>query len=409
MNYTLIKDKTPKKDLTQRVNKKIQNDIDYICSKVNDLLGNQLYCILLCGGFGRGEGSVTVKNNLVHIVNDYDFTVVLNAKNKLHYLWLYKKIQGPLEKLAQSLAQELDIKQVDLSPKPLSYFKQTTLKIENYEVKKGHLLVFGKKNPTQSMPSWKPDKIPLFEGTWLFRNRGAGLLLAALYFMDTQKVKRSDNENFIIECTKAQLAMGDAVLLLKKRYHHLYNKRLITTRTLDLADIPFGEEIKNRYQKSLVQKLNPDFEKYMKIDLVDWWYDAANLFLKFFMHYEQKRLGQSFDSWIDYTSLTKPEDRLDIKMLAGRLAKSTGSISSLKSIQSSIKKSNPSYGISLVALVLFSAVSHKFDIPAMNKAAQLFNMKLTGHPKSDWILLARVVLNEIHPGGEAGRVIAEHK
>jgi len=61
------------------VNKKIQCDLDYICSKVKRLLGNNLHSILLCGGFGRGEGSVTITGSMVHIVNDYDFTVVFNA------------------------------------------------------------------------------------------------------------------------------------------------------------------------------------------------------------------------------------------------------------------------------------------------------------------------------------------
>ena len=43
----------------------------------------------------------------------------------------------------------------------------------------------------------------------------------------------------------------------------------------------------------------------------------------------------------------------------------------------------------------------------MKRAADLLGISLTGHDKADWILLAKAVLNEIHPGGgEAGRVIA---
>jgi len=56
---------------------------------------------------------------------------------------------------------------------------------------------------------------------------------------------------------------------------------------------------------------------------------------------------------------------------------------------------------------LFFFQKNKFNIEMMKRAADLLGISLTGHDKADWILLAKAVLNEIHPGGgEAGRVIA---
>jgi len=83
------------------VNEKIQHDLDYICLKVKRLLGENLYAILLCGGFGRGEGSVTITGSMVHIVNDYDFTIVMNTSSKIEYLRLYHQFHQPLETLAK--------------------------------------------------------------------------------------------------------------------------------------------------------------------------------------------------------------------------------------------------------------------------------------------------------------------
>jgi len=96
------------------INKKIQHDLDYICRKVKRLLGKNLHSILLCGGFGRGEGSITISKGKVHIVNDYDFTIVLNTFSKIKYIRLYHQFHLPLEALAKELADTLDIKQVDL-------------------------------------------------------------------------------------------------------------------------------------------------------------------------------------------------------------------------------------------------------------------------------------------------------
>lgn len=402
INFTLTKEK----NLNSKINNKIKKDLEYISSKVKNLLGDKLHSILLCGGFGRGEGSVVVKKGIVHIVNDYDFTIVLNVKNRFRYMQIYKEFHAPLEKLANELASELDIKQVDLSPKPLNYFKKNQpLKIENYEIRQGHVLVYGKNDPTLTMPDWHPGDIPLFEGTWLFRNRGTGLLLAALYFIPGNKIPNTKKENFIIECTKAQLAMGDSVLLLKKKYHHLYNKRLSIIKTLDLSDIPRGNDIKRRYMESLRQKLNPDFDNYLIQDLISWWYDSVQSFEDFFKFYEQNRLKNNFKTWIEYADISKPESQPSLKAVAGKFLRTVKSGISVKRIRDIYQRSRPCFSISLVALVLFALHEDKFNIPMMEKAALLLNLKLTGKPESDWLYLARAVINEIHPGGEAGRVM----
>jgi len=401
MNYTVIKD--------DRINEKIQADIDYISDRVAGLLGDSLHALLLCGGFGRGEGSVVIDKGRVHIVNDYDFTVVLNAKNRFRYLKLYKKIHAPLEQLAVELAAELDIKQVDLSPKPLRYFtKEKTLKIENYEVKKGHVLTFGAEDPAQNMPDWQAEDIPLFEGTWLFRNRGAGLLLAALYFQTGGEIPGSKKENFIIECTKAHLAMGDSALLYKKKYHHHYHKRLGIIDTINFFDIPHGEEIKNRYRDALKQKLNPDFNRYLNRDLREWWFDVKKYFEIFFKFFEQERLKIKFNNWCDYSELAKPEDRVEIKTLARKIIKVGKSGFTLKNAVDTYRKSKKSYSVSLVALVLFSIHKNGYDTAMMSRAARILDIKLSGPAEKDWLRLAREVLNEIHPGGEVGRVLSKN-
>lgn len=402
INYTL----TPDNRQNDLVNKKIQKDIDYICTHVKRILGKNLYALLLCGGFGRGEGSVTLQEETVHIVNDYDFTVVLNAKTRLHYLRLYKKFHPPLETLAHELAAHLDIKQVDLSPKPLFYFRNTDLRIENYEVKNGNVFVYGKDNPTRLMPQWQAKDIPLYEGTWLFRNRGLGLILAAFYFIASPKVADDKKENFITECNKANLAAGDSVLLLKKEYHHLYNERLNRAREIDFTDIPMGEVIKENYINALRQKLHPDFSRYTQIDFKDWWYDTKQIFINFFHYYEEKRLNQQFETWEKYADLFTPENRINLKTAAGKLIRSTGDGVSFDLFRTTLKKSSPTYSIRMVALLLASIHKNGFDTGTIKKAASLLGVTPNGPSKSDWLFLSRLLLAEIHPGGEVGQTLA---
>ena len=392
------------------INKKIKKDIDYIAGRVAALLGNDLHSVLLCGGFGRGEGSVVIENGNIHIVNDYDFTVVLNVKNRFHYLSVYRRIRTPLEKLAVSLAEELSIKQIDLSPKPPVYFKKTNkLKIENYEVKKGHYLVYGKKNPTSVMPDWKASDIPLFEGTWLFRNRGTGLLLAALYFMKTKgkTIHNSKKENFVIECTKAQLAIGDSILLMHSNYHHLYSNRTDCMNAIDISEIPHNKTIKPMYQKAVKQKLTPDFETCFKKDLVSWWFDITDTFNNFFFHYEKKRLQMNFDNWVEYDQICRKKDKIELKTFVKKIITMGHTGFSLKKIIEAYYRSKKTYSVSLVPLVLFALKKNGIDRVLMERAARILKIDLCGDDEKDWVKLSEGVLNEIHPTGEAARILAE--
>lgn len=397
MTYTMIDNPV--------IDRKIQADMDLIKERVVGLLGKNLHSLLLCGGFGRGEGSVTIKDNVVHIVNDYDFTVVLRAETRLQYMKLYKQYHPQLERLAGELAAILHMKQVDLSPKPMSYFTSPGgLRIENYEVKMGNRLIHGKENPTSWMPAWTADSIPLFEGTWLFRNRGLGLIIAALYMYGKDQIEDRHRENFIVECTKAHLAMGDAALLYKRSYHHRYSERLAVLNRTVLSDIPGWGDVKNRYENAINQKLYPDFSRYDAFDFKSWWFDIRDAFERFFIFYEQQRLRWPFQTWTEYAELSKPEDRLSVKSIAGKILRSGFSLSSIPRI---LKRSKPSFSVALVALTLFSLKRGGADQAMLGKAASMLGITLQGSPYENWLTVAKAVINDIHPGGEAGKIIAE--
>ena len=411
-NYTRINDPVP----AAQAHRKIEDDIRRITAETVRLLGKNLHSLLLCGSFGRGEGGVVFEGHKIRIVNDYDFTVVLNAANPLSYAAMYKACHKPLERLGERLAKALGIKQVDLSPKPLFYFRgmpgrRPALRIENYEVKQGHVQVWPEDpaaNPTRCMPDWKPEDIPLFEGTWLFRNRGTGLVLAALYFDEDFKVARENRENFIIECNKAVLAAGDSLLLLKGKYHHLYSRRLEIILQMDVTAVPGGERLRQAYMWALSFKLMPDFETTAFEDLHCLWQETLSLFESVFRWFEQYRLNRSFDTWDEYAALARPENRPGLKAFGARLIR--GKKFSLSGIREAIARSAPGYTVSLTTLVAFSVpgflkADNRNAEELMHNAAQMLGIALTGDRKEDWKRLACSLIREVHPGGEAGRVI----
>lgn len=398
MPYTI--DKNP------RVDAKIAQDQEYINSKVLGILGNHIHSILLCGGFGRGEGSVELRHDEIHIVNDYDITIVVKERNLFNYARIYKKYHSALQALAEELATDLKMKQVDLALKSRSYFEnRETLKIDNYEVKQGHVLTYGKDDPTKAMPDWRAEDIPLFEGTWLFRNRGAGMLIAALYFLHGDGIAEEKKENFVIECGKAQLAMGDSILLLKSHYHHHYSERLRSIDSLDVSDIPEGDRILANYQEALEHKLRPNFDKFYQRELINWWFDISELLDIFYRYFEMKRLKIQFADWQEYAYLPKPEDRFELKAFIGSLLRNHASVFSPDAMRRNLLKARKSHFLSIVPLLLFSLQKDNFFLPYMEKVSRLLDVPLDVDSKNDWLRLVRTFLYELHPGGEVAKAI----
>ncbi len=388
------------------VDDKIWQDLKYIRSKLLSHLGDYIHSILLCGGFGRGEGSIILKNDKIHVVNDYDFTIAINSKSPFHYAKLYKQFHSPLEELAQKIANRLEMKQVDFSLKPLSYFrKPSLLQIENYEVKKGHVLIYGKDDPTNTMPDWKASDIPLFEGTWLFRNRGAGMLIAALYILDNKKFPIDKRENFVIECIKAQIAIGDSILLLNGIYHHQYKERLKRIDQIDDKSLPNGKFLLKNYREALYQKLNPDFDKFYIRDFKLWWFDISELLCSFYQFFESKRLHHNFDNWIDYTKLLKFESDFELKTFVSKMIRRSTKMVTPQSIKQLFIVSRKSFTISIIPLLLFSFTKDGFNGPYMEAASTLLGQPIHGNNKSDWINLTKTFLKEVHPGGEVAKIL----
>ena len=389
------------------IDKKIDQDIKYINSQILGLLGMHVHSIILCGSFGRGEGGVYIKDKKIHIVNDYDIIILLKKNNLLRFTFFYKKFKPLLHKLADKLALKLNVKQVDLDLKHASYFKNPkSLKIDNYEVKMGHVLTYGEEDITNILPDWRAKDIPLFEGTRLFRNRGAGLLIPALYFLSSGGIPESKKENFVIECNKAQLAMGDSILLLKGSYHHLYSERLKLIDTLEVSNIPSGQKILDHYREALEQKLKPNFQKFYQRNLVEWWFEITELFELFYIYFESIRLNKSINNWLDYVNIPKVEDRVNYKKLLKIFLTTKVGFGSNHTLRNEILRANNSFYIKLVSLLLFSIKRHDFNKKYIVQASKLLDISIDNGGKEDWLLLVKTLLNDWHPGGEVQYAIS---
>ena len=292
--YTVLKD--PEADAT------VQRVLDKVCGEVATLLGSNLQAILLVGGYGRGEGGVYKGGETYHLVNDLDLLVFV--KNGLRQA--KAKFGDSLKQLSHQLLvdgrglKEIDIELADT--RHYRFFVPNT--VAYYEISQGHQVIYGDLELDKVMPKLDPTRLPVYEGTNYFRNRGSGLLIAALYFLCNGFDKDERRWNFFIELQKACQAMGDSALLMAGRYHLSYRERLQRLRELDPGQIELSESLYNKvrplYEWGMIKKILPDFAWTGNKEAIDFWKHVRDIFGDFFLWFESKRLSREFQDWGGY-------------------------------------------------------------------------------------------------------------
>jgi|GEM_PF-1149838 len=392
------------------VNHFIKGHLDIITRELQDLIGKDLVAIILTGGFGRGEGSVSIRpDGHMHVVNDYDIDIVYRESygsfpSKFIAQLRYSR---SLTSIADRLSDQLDIKQIDLCLRGEgSYASNQPPLLAEYDTKKGNILLHGSRNPVDLMPDYDAHDIPAFEGTWLLRNRGIGLLLASFYLHDGV-LQNGKEEYFLIEINKAILAMGDALYIANGTYHHSYAVRSKLIETVIPHDMQYADEICSYYKSAAKQKLLPQGNPFSDMEPAELWTHINNLYCSFFLYYESRRLGKHFENIITYadaqlspapTLTLKQRSKIVFERLRGTLDEGAAHIAHIKPDKAST--------IIMTFLLLTARTTGDLDAACLQRACKMAKLDVTDDVlQKDWRSLAKAFLLLIHPKGELGRVL----
>ncbi|MEI6890816.1 MAG: hypothetical protein V5783_01475 [Pontiella sp.] len=169
---------------------------------------------ILLGGYGRGEGTPFILPDGTQApFNDYDLVVILDTVNPT--------VRIQCKALEKELTQQLGIT-VDLCPYARDALPSCEFSLLNYEMKYGHIALWGDEHILKALPNYSPNAIPPFEGTRLLMNRGKLLLDIKRRLAQNQPLSASERICFIKFIAKVHLAFGDAALLIAGQYHILY-------------------------------------------------------------------------------------------------------------------------------------------------------------------------------------------
>lgn len=260
---------------SQEFDNLIDNQLKQIKEEILNLIpACDIVAILLGGGYGRGEGGVLIKDGKEHPFNDYDLFVILKNVGILKK----NKYQKKMELIHQKFTPLFKI-DVDVGPlQTVNAISKAPFWMMWYELRNGHVMLWGNTLVRNYFPDYKGSKMPLMEAYRLLLNRGVGLLLCKQHF---ETFDKQESQEFILRnIRKAQLALGDAFLIKKHKFHYSYNQRKENFATLENDEDLKQLGISEHYQLAHEFREKPHAPKLSKIECYQEYVEVLNLFEK---------------------------------------------------------------------------------------------------------------------------------
>jgi hypothetical protein len=221
---------------------------------VADLIpAEKLDALVLGGGYGRGEGGVLRTPTGDAPYNDLEFYVFVKGNSLLNE----RRYRLPLDRLGGCLSADAGL-HVEFKLDSISKLRRAPVSIFSYDLVSGHRLVCGDRDVFRQCERHSiASQIERSEGARLLLNRCSGLLLAKELL---QKPSLTLEECDFIgrNLAKAELALGDALLAVKGKYHWSCVERERLLRVLhNFAGAPFSERVLGHHASGARFKLHP--------------------------------------------------------------------------------------------------------------------------------------------------------
>lgn len=248
-----------------------------------------LRCLILLGGYGKGEGGVSTVGNTYKPHNNFDLLLVSSHLSKTKQ----QRLNETLSQKLQVLAKALDIG-IDLSLMDQRKLENMPTRVLWYDMMQGHKTLLGDADFIPSITHLRQD-IPAWDMRNLMVNRGSLLLLNQICL---HKEQRSEELNRLIikHAMKAIIGYGDALLYALDDYHWSYREK--HSRILKHAQIDL--RFKRLYDEALSFRLSPKYPHYLSLDLSAWHRNVVKQLESIHLKCEATRLQRDDLNWQNY-------------------------------------------------------------------------------------------------------------
>ena len=227
----------------------LDKSLSGIAAEIEELKLPGLACVVLGGGYGRGEGGVRHTPEGDRLYNDLDFFVFTDGTDGN----TAARIGSDLKKISERWEPRLGIA-VDFGPaKNLSAAKNSAHTLMFQELVRGWKPVWGSVELGNYIPLLDAAMLPVSEAIRLLLNRGMGLIFAG-----QQIASGKPEPDFTLRnINKAVLGAADALLLCSGRYRWKGPDRVAAFREY-VRDEQLRAEYADDFAAAFRYKLEPD-------------------------------------------------------------------------------------------------------------------------------------------------------
>ena len=270
----------------------LEKHLSQICDRlVGGIRGlvppHRLEAILLGGGYGRGEGGVFRQPAGDLPYNDLEFYVCIKGSRHLNEL----RFGQALRVLGEIMTPVAGI-EVEFKITSLAELQRGPITMFSYDLIMGHRWCWGDRAAlTRLSHHRRADAIPLAEATRLMMNRCSGLLFAADR-LQRAEFNAVDGDFVQRNLSKAELALGDAVLAAHGQYHWSARERHLRLGQLPPSqDLPWLESVRSLHAAGLRFKFHPERSSAPRGELSARHAALLGAALPVWLWLEQRRLG----------------------------------------------------------------------------------------------------------------------
>lgn len=259
---------------------------------------SKLETILLGGGYGRGEGGVWRTEAGDRPYNDLEFYVCIRGNRHLNE----RRFGRAVHVLGEILTPQAGV-EVEFKITSLQELAQSGVSMFSYDLMMGHVQLVGASSILAPCAHHRDAaRIPLAEATRLLMNRGSGLLFARERL--NEPIFTAADADFVgRNLAKAQLALGDALLVVDGNYHASARERhRHVERLARVESIPWLQAVAAHHARGVDFKLHPQRSTATAEELAALHGEITELMRVVFLTIEARRLNTPFASAREYAT-----------------------------------------------------------------------------------------------------------